>query len=255
MFSKVYLGFIALAVFLLVSCNSPEVSDNYKVLIDESWAQVDPQGKRININNALNEFLDRLEEENNILIQRQFTTYDDVVFSLNSGKCDAAFLGRDIDHPPYGVYDYSDPFILLGPVLVIPYSIKAKSIDEMSNRLIGVQERSSASKVLFAKPKIFSKHYEHIKRALEDAAKGDLQGILLGNLLAEAYCSGIYQKQLHVVGDILTEEGIRAFILKGGSEKSRGLLRLINEGIDKNILGELFEKWGIRKKKVVQHEG
>jgi polar amino acid transport system substrate-binding protein len=246
---------LGLLICLLSSCgDSPETRETYKVLIDSSWRHLDIQGKRININNALNEFLDHLEEENNILIQRIFSNYDEVIYQLDSKNCDAVLIGRNLSRPPFGLYDYSKPFILLGPVLVVPYEIQADSLDDMKNRLIGVQERSFGAKLLSTKHKIFSKHFEYIKLGLEETVKGELQGLILGNLAAEDYCSGLYKDTLHVVGDVLTDEGIRLFILKDGSEKNRTFLRKFNKTLNtfqsKGELTTLFEKWGIRKKVV-----
>lgn len=236
----------------LTACSQEESSTVYVVAIDTRWTPADTQGKRININNALNEFLDKVEEKHHIVIQRDFIGQEQALHKLMKKSIDGAFLARPNDMPPYGILESSELFLPLSFVLIVPFSTQVDRLDQMDNTLIGVQLGSVGAKLLNTMPGIFSKYYEHIKLGLEDTVAGRIEGLLLGNLLAKGYCDSLYKGRLKIVGKPLSNEGIRLFRMQKGSKRSKIFLDIINTEIremrNDDLLLDLFEKWGVYQK-------
>lgn len=144
------------------------------------------------------------------------------------------------------VYDFSEIYLNLGPVLVVPEDSQATSIDEMSNSLVGIVGSPDVMTELAQVPYLLIKPYSLVPVALEDVVKGEIQGALIDCLEAYSYIADLYKGVLKVATPPLNDLGLRLIVLKGTNEKllnsfNRGLKRAVESGTYSELSGE----WGL----------
>jgi ABC-type amino acid transport substrate-binding protein len=163
---------------------------------------------------------------------------------LQEGECDAICSTMQ----PYlfyeKLYNFSDIYLMTGPVLIIPFKAPALPLDKMSGKIIGIQRSSNGAIILEKYPGIIQRTYDSIQPALIDITTGDIDGAIVDILSAEAFMQDLFQGQLKIASPPLTPEGIRILALRGHTPElikifNRGLARLKENG----KYAALAKKW------------
>jgi polar amino acid transport system substrate-binding protein len=206
---------ILFAVLLLIlgfgvrSCffSPPPVKHLYRIARDNTWYPLDLQGKEKNMQAFTNElFLAIAKMEG---FQLEIINSDAPMVVLNQGMYDGVLSALSPDSTNQDKYYFSDPFYLLGPILVVRSTSNINSLQQMKGKTIGVMTGSSLSFNLDKYPSLLITSYDNVIAALHDVELDLIDGVVLDRFIAYAYTTGIYAKKLKIVSVPLTNKGLR----------------------------------------------
>jgi ABC-type amino acid transport substrate-binding protein len=229
---------------LLTGC---EGSDQYdQVGRDPLWYPLNLRGKEAAVQAFSDALLEYVADKEDIPIAIYSASGGSLLIGLNREWTNGVLTSVSPTPENRAVYDFSEVYLYLGPVLVVPESSDATSIDDMANSLVGIVGSADVITDLARVPYLLMKPYAMIPVALEDLAKGEIQGALIESLEAYSYIADLYRGVLKVVTPPLTDLGLRMIVLKGTNEK---LLKAFNQGlekaIDKGVYSQLSDEWGL----------
>jgi len=243
---------VVLGLFLLLllvrSCAEIVTSPNQRFLIarDTRWDSLNLMGKE----KSLNAFIDDLsseisnEEKIRLTIAPESATLTD---HLIAGEVDGIFASMAPDVMLQRTYLFSAPFLLTGPVLVVPVDSKFNTLDQAKYKIIGVQPQTSTIFEMRQNTDIQFRLYENTLKELADLEHNQIDGVVLDLIPAYYYTTTFYKGKLRVATGPLTNDGLRLITLK--TAKGEELIKMFNEGLQKvKASGEydkLLLEWGL----------
>ena len=234
-----------LCLFLtLAGCSSS--SKKCTVAIDPSWYPLEFGERTNNINAFSTELLTEIGKIEKIPFVKLTVNWDTLLEGLKKGSYEAILTSM----PPYifneKLFDFSDIYLPLGPVLVVPVASSIRSLQDLDGKEIAVIGGSSSAFLLEPIPGVLIRDYSSVPQALNSLASGSIDGALIDILSAVAYCNDLYQGQFKIVTPPLTDEGLRLVTLRGGAP---GLIVGFNAGLQRlkksGSYDELLAKWGL----------
>lgn len=198
----------------------------YRIGRDPVWSPLDLKNDTYNVTaftDALMREIGKAEGVNLELVD----TSSVVLFSdLCRGKYEAVITSI----APNDRFDFSSPLILLGPVLVVREDSEIKTLNDLKNRKVGVNAYDASERIAGTVPGTLIKLYDNMPVALDDLAKGELEGVLIASMQAHALIPHRYSGVLRITTPPLNEDGIRLATLK---KRGRALVTLFNRGVKK----------------------
>lgn len=234
--------------FLLVGCEMSSFnSSTYKVALDPSWESLNLPGKEIALRAFSVELIEEIGKIEKITIAVYEKSWSDLTAGLNHKDYDGILSNME----PYifheKTYDFSDPYLSIGPALVLPAGQTASSLDALSGKEIAVIKGSQGALILENYPAILQRHYDSPAAALSALASGNVSGAIIDTLSAHAYCTNLYKGQLSIALSPLNQEGLRLITLHGHSPH---LIEAFNKGLKtlkKNgTYVRLTQKWNLQ---------
>ncbi len=238
------------SIFILILCTlfscSSHSSKGCKVGIDPSWAPLQLPDRQESITAFSTELLTEIGQLEKIPFVRVTVNWDALLQGLKEQEYEAILSSM----PPYlfnqKLFDFSEIYLSLGPVLVVSTSSSIDSIDHLQGKEIAVITGSSNDLLLQKTPGVLIRYSPSNALALNDIISGTVEGALIDVLTATAYCNDLYQGKLKIVSPPLTDEGLRFITLYG---KADDLVKKFNTGLDKlkkdGTYNNLLTKWGI----------
>lgn len=166
--------------------------------------------------------------------------------TLREGKTDGAFTTLMPNFNNIDDYEFSEPLLLTGPVLVVRRDSPFKDFQSLKGRKIGVYLFDWSSSVAQKIPEVIIASYEHIPTACEDLVFEKYDALLVPALDANNLIHSVYEKQLQIVSEPLTPEGIRLITLKN---KDAQLISMFNNGLNKiknnSVYAELKKTYSV----------
>lgn len=237
--------YLVVLLLLLCSCGKSH-RPSYEIGIDPLWYSVQVQGKEANLTGFSGELLVEIADIEKINFSKINMNWDNLVQGLQQGKYPAILSSMQ----PYVFlekqYDFSDPYLLTGPVLVVTTDTSFDSLDKLSGKEVAVVTGEMTSTFVLEKyPGIIFRSYTSIPLALNAVADGIIEGAIINNLMAQAYVHDIFAGKLKVATAPLNDDGLRLITLHG---KAPELIRAFNDGLStlkKNkTYDSLLTKWG-----------
>jgi polar amino acid transport system substrate-binding protein len=216
------------------------------VAIDSSWYPLEFGERTNNVTAFSTELLTEIGKTEKIAFVKLTVNWDTLLEGLKKKNYEAILTSM----PPYifneKLFDFSEVYLPLGPVLVVPVASTASSLQDLSGKEIAIIAGSSSSFLLEPIPGVLIRDYGSVAQALNSLASGAIDGALIDILSAVAYCKDLYQGSLKIVTPPLTDEGLRLVALHGGAPElisgfNRGLQRIKKSG----SYDELLAKWGL----------
>lgn len=172
------------------------------------------------------------------------TAWDGIFAGLPAGKYDAVISSVTITPERLKEYDFSEPYINAGQVLVVAKTLKVNALSQMKGKKVGAQIGTTGAMEI-KKAGIELKSYDEIGLAFADLAAGRIQGVVIDTPVAADYAlqKAEYKEKLKIASQPFTQEQYGVVVKKGNKE----VLDLINKGIKavkaKGIDKELEKKW------------
>ncbi|MFI5334272.1 MAG: substrate-binding periplasmic protein [Chlamydiales bacterium] len=205
--------FFLLLSLLFNACGKPEHKREWKIAFDPSWYPLDLMGREKQLQGFTTDLLHEWGKVEKLKILMVQDNWDTLISNLQKKESDAILSSLQ----PYLFYekqfDFSEPFLLTGPILVVPAESNSKSLEEFSGKEIAVISGSQADLSIEKYPGIIIRYYEAIPDAFNAILTGQVDGAVVGVLPAAAYCQDLYQGKLKVVGHPLTAQGLRLITL------------------------------------------
>lgn len=144
-------------------------------------------------------------------------------------------------------YQFSLPYFMLGPVLIVRADFQADSLKDMKDRRVGVVTNAYVSFDPNHYPSSIIRFYDRPDQGLTSLVKGEIDGLIMDLLFAYSYMHGLYADQIKVVGKPLNQDGLRLIIDRASGDPA--LVRLFNEGLQKvkesGEYAELLHRWDL----------
>lgn len=240
-----YRGLVIL--LLAISCEGvPSSAPHYRIARDPTWTPLGSVGHERGLLPFSDELLRAIAQEEHFTLS--FLTVNGLQLGdvLRFNKADAILTAM----PPLPVfrplYDFSTPYLYVGPVLVVRCGSPIKSLDQMAGGEVAIPLDSRMRLLAAQIPHVVIRSYLSNVLALNALDQGRADGALIEALTAYAYVRDLYEGQLCVTTPPLTEDGLRLVTLKGEEEEfqerfQKGLKKVIENG----TYAALAKKWGL----------
>ncbi|WP_246485720.1 transporter substrate-binding domain-containing protein [Chlamydiifrater phoenicopteri] len=232
-FKGIAFGVVVLSTVLFSGCSR----ENREVLVgrDATWFPVQFGVYNANVNAFLNALISEINERErtNIVLVNQdwihlFENLDD---RKTSGAVTSLYPGLE----NRSRYNFSEPFLLTGPVLVVQENSPYEDMASLKGKIVGIYKFDSSASVAQDIPGAIVSAYKHVPVALESLSSGCYDALLVPVIEASALVSSVYKGRLKIISKPLTEEGLRLIAIKGENDAlidnfNSGLVKLRRQG-------------------------
>ncbi len=242
----IVVALVWLVLRILTSPYSPSVT-TYHIGRDSTWYPVDLRGKEKNMVGFANDLMQSIAENQGFRVQVFEVGRNALFDGLKTERYDAVLSSLTPNVVNRKRYGFSDPFYLLGPVLVVPYDSDVASLDEMEGKILGIASGTLQIYNIPEPPNVVIIPYDSVKHVLEKLDENIVDGAIVDVLRAYVAADGFYAGRMKVATSPITDRGIRLITLN--NPNSLRLVSQFNEGLEQvKESGEydrLVEKWGL----------
>lgn len=220
-----------LSLFLLLwACGGSKQNTAWVIGRDPNWTSLHLGQLAVNTTAFSTAVVQQMAQEEKIPLQVIDTDWVQLYDGLEKGYFGGVFSSLPLNLITLSKYDFSEPLLLVGPVLVVRTSSSATSLDDLNRGIIGVNQFDNSVLIVQDYPAIIIRLYQNMAIALNDLVNGQLDGVLLPNLEANSLLSNQFSDELKIVTPPLDQEGIRVATLKG---QNKELIEAFNKGLSK----------------------
>jgi polar amino acid transport system substrate-binding protein len=228
-----------------VSCGSFS-KKQWQIGVDANWYPLRLGDQTVAVTAFSTELLTAIGTKEDLALTRVTVNWDELMSGLQQNSYEAILTSM----PPFLFnqkdFDFSERYLALGPVLVVPTGSPLHSIKELQGKEIGVLTGSSYDLLLEPSPEVIIRYYDSIPDMLNAILQRTIDGALVGNLSANAYLRDLYQHELAIATPPLTEEGLR---LVAKRNQAKALIQAFNRGLhklqDSGEYNALLTQWGL----------
>ncbi len=229
-------AFLFLAI-VLVSCGAKEKT--YRIGIDPSFYGAPLAGKKAKVYAFSTELLRAISCEEGLFFESVTLSWDHLIYGLKNDQYDAMLSSMTPRIHLMRTYNFSEPFLYIGPVLVVKRDRKVSSVKDLQGKELGVASRNQEALLVEKYPGSNVHYYNSIPEALEKIVTGQIDGILMDHLQATSYARNLYLEKIKIATPPLNDFGLRLVTLHG-TEKE--LLEAFNRGLGKLRANGTYEK-------------
>lgn len=233
--------FLLLAI-LFVSCGAR--GKTYRIGIDPSYYAAPLGGKEANVYAFSKELLRAISHEEGVFFETVTIAWDHLIYGLKNDQYDAILSSITPRTTLQKTYNFSEPFLDIGPVLVVKKEMKVSSVKHLKGKEISVESLNQEALLIEKYPGVNVHYYDSIPEALEEIVTNQIDGILIDYLQASSYIRSLYREKVKIVTPPLNDLGLRLVTL---SREEKELIALFNRGLDKlrdnGTYEKLLKKW------------
>jgi len=239
--------FFLLALLLFFSgCSETErAPEIYRIGRDRTFYPLDLMGKERNFLAFIEDLLLEIGRHENFQVEFYIAPQNAMEVGLNNGIYDAAITSEMPTSRLQNKYEFSKPFFLVGPVLVVRISSNIDGIQDLTNKVVGIRTGSPFMSRSSDLPDIIFKSYTNTLLAMEELANDKIDAVVLGAFPAYIYTNSFYKGRLKVATRPMNMQGFRMMTLR--NEKEQDFIDRFNQGLEKVIesgdFRRLLEKW------------
>lgn len=239
---------IIASAFAVKSCSRENRKDKiYIIGRDENSYLMRFMGKDKNLIAFADDLLISFSLSEGYKVQPARVSPIDLIPSLENKRFD--IIVSSLAATPLNVqkYVFSESFFPLGPVLVVPKDLMVSSLEDMDNKIVGIQSGASVVFELEKYPDIVFRSYENIRMALDDVVNGKIDGVIMGVVPAYVYISSIYSNSLKIATPPLNKEGLRLISLidSDGSGFIKDFDNYLEQSKSDGTFDAMLKKWGL----------
>ncbi len=236
---------ILFCLLAFISCTG-STSKTFRIAIDHSWYPLPLMGQEKYVLGFSTELLQEIVKIENIPAATVTANWNTLLWGLQEEHYEGMLSSLEPQLFNKKDYDFSELYLPTGLVLIVPIDSKISSMDDLKGKEIAFSPGSSGEEILSKYPGIIIRTYDAVPNVLADIVNGNVDGALVGNLIANAYIKDVYATQLKVATPPLTPAGLRLVTLHGKEERlqsafNSGLNRLKGNG----KYQELLKKWSL----------
>ncbi|NGX62031.1 MAG: L-cystine-binding protein FliY [Chlamydiae bacterium] len=215
---------LALAIFAGESLSA----DGYSIGRDPSWAPLQVDTFQDPLNAFTNALTQAIAKKEGMFLRLFDVSTINLFYNLDSREVDAILSSLPPSDVTQDRYSFSDPLLMLGPVLVVRENSPATSLADLGGKIVAVNQFDNSVLVVQDYPTIVIRYYKNMPNALDDLSNSKVDGVLLATLEAHALIPARYQDEVKIVSGPLTDRAIRLLTLEGENE---GLITKFNKGL------------------------
>ncbi len=203
-------------------------ADTYTIAFDPTWYPL----TLYNRGPDLTLYVTKLTHEISEIQKANFQLLQSDPFTLMVGLERGRYMGVYSSLEPtvqnLDLYDFSDPLLTLGPVLIVRKGALERSLNGFGAARVGIFSEDNSILIAQRYPLLFITTYSSIPDALASLAQGDEDALLMPYLAAEPLVRNFYSEELVIPGDALGPTAIRLVTIKG---QNRSMLQLFGRGL------------------------
>lgn len=227
-----------LLLLVLFSGCHQRSSQHLSIGRDPTWFPCDFGEETAPINAFTNALFQAGNELGRPALEIVDTTWENLVPSLQKQRV-VGILGAWTPLPHLQEqYEFSMPFLKIGPLLVVRVATEAHSLGELAGKIVAVSQFDQTVLLVQKYPSITIAQYQSVPQALEQLVAGEFDAVLIGALQAQALVPHLYPGVLKIASEPLTDEGLRLVTLKG---KHRDVVELFDQRLKKLKASGLYE--------------
>lgn len=224
----------------------------YTIARDNTWYPFHLKGKEKNLIAFTNDLRAAIAKESKLNWGWVEASPSTLIAGLDDENYDAIISTMQPNFINRNQYLFSELFLELGLVLVVPQNSSATSLKDMRGKTIGI---STSSYPLFNAIREGGAHanniqlltYDNINEALDLLENGNLDGIITHTFPAYTLVRGFNKGNLKVATAPITEEGLRLVALK--NKESELLIEDFNRALktlkENGVYAQLIAKWNL----------
>lgn len=221
--------FLSLVIFLVASgCGAPTRTTPYVIARNPSWEQLNLYGTEKNISGFTDDLLFEIAKDQKMKIRLITSSRAPLVGLLDQDGVDAVISATTPTEENSRLYLFSEPLLVLGPVLVVQQNSPYTSVPDLAGKEIGFERTDSSALMLTDSAKAIFRPYDGAAQAFEDLINGRIDGVIVNAIIAHRLASNVYQGDVRILTPPLAPIGIRLVVKKGKSEE---LVALFNQGL------------------------
>lgn len=216
------------------------------VATDATWPPMEMVNENKEIVGYDIDFFRAVAEEGGFNVEFKNVAWDGIFAGIATGKYDAIISSVTITDERKKKFDFSDPYINAGQILVVPKELEnVATLADLKGKKVGAQIGTTATFEIKKVEGLELKGYDEIGLAFEDMAAGRVSGVVCDTPVAADYAlqRQEYKERFKIVGEPFTEEYYGIVVRKGNKK----VLDMINKGIAavkaKGIDKKIEEKW------------
>ena len=224
-----WLVLVVLLIVVAVGCGKSTLHyGKYSIGRDPNWfpLEADEDGAR------LNGFTDALTLEiakaEGVPLQIINIDWAQLFDGLENGEFGGIFTSLSPSIITQEKYTFSDPLLLLGPVLVVPANSSITSLADLNGKIIGVYQYDESVLIAQRNPSLIIQLYQNKPNALEALASSQYDALLIPVLDAQRLIPSVFASQLKIVTEPLNNKAIRLITLK---DANKALIRHFDRGL------------------------
>ena len=179
------------------------------VATDATWPPMEMVDTKKNIVGFDIDFMKAVAKEAGVEVVFKNTAWDGIFGGLEAGKYDAIISSVTITDERKKQYDFSEPYINIGQILVIPKTAKnIKVLSDMKGKKVGAQIGTTGAFEVKKVAGVELKSYDEVGLAFEDMAAGRISGVVCDEPTAANYAlqRAEYKEKFQIVGETFTKE-------------------------------------------------
>lgn len=225
-------------VLLLCGCSSGP-RGTMRIGIDTKWYPINFGPQTALVNGYTEDLLLEMARYSGVQFELITANWDTLTDGLRENKYDAILTSM----PPYeyntAKYDFSDNFLDLGPVLIVPVDSEALDVSGMKGEMVGVIINDQTALILEKYPVII-RSYHSIPELLNALAAGEIQGALLSRIPAVNFVRDLYAGKLKIASAPLSDAGLHLAASKGRMGTFNKTLEALRK---RKTIDALLKKW------------
>lgn len=135
---------------------------------------------------------------------------------LESGRYDAILSTLNNKDQTALLYDFSDPILQLGPVLLVAKDSNICTINDLNGKIIAISPYNNDATLLVQKvPDAIIRSYENKAIVLEQLVDHQVDAVMMGLVDAKQFTTSLFKGRVECITTPLTDQSIRLLVLKG----------------------------------------
>lgn len=232
-------------LYLFRSCmrgTFPEAS--YRIGQNIRWQDVELMGKERNFTAFNNDLLLAMAKQEHVDISLVITS--NPLLELNQGRVDGILTALKTSYLNENHLLFSEPYFLMGPVLIIPEVEPADGWNEQRKKIVGIPANTPHLLDLDDDPTVEVRLYHDILKALADLSAKRIDAAIFPLLSAYTYTTTFYKNELRIGSLPLTNDGVRLVALKNkdGEELINQFNQFLRNIKENGTYDQLLKQWG-----------
>jgi len=167
--------------------------------------------------------------------------WEGIFAGLAAGEYDAIISSVTITDERREKYDFSEPYLNAGQIVVVPRDSEITGPETLGGRTVGAQISTTGAFAIQDMEGVTLKEYDEVGLAFEDLIAGRIDAVVCDTPVAADYAlqREEYAANLKIVGEPFTDEWYGIVVQKGNTELlekiNQGLAAVQQKGLDKEL--------------------
>lgn len=226
-------------------------SKKYVIATDATWPPLEFIDENKQIVGFDIDLMNAIAKAMGFEVEFKNTAWDGIFAGLENGDYDAVLSSVTITEEKLQKYDFSDPYVNAGQIVVVLIDETAiKSNKDLPGKIAGAQIGTTGALAIQKINGAILKQYDTIDLAFADLLNNVIDAVVLDTPVAAQFAllSETFKGKLKIVGEAFTDEYYGLVVRKG---ESADLKNLFDEGLKKikadGTYDKLYAKWIIGK--------